>query len=81
MTSPRLPIKAPPCFDSQTLWETYRVGAMLTPSRSHEGLTYCTDCTPEHKAKMERQGRCKYPGTVFVMNGDTRVGLRRRTIQ
>lgn len=73
----RLPRKAPPCFDSQAQWDEYRRLAQYTAG---DGFTYCTDCNAAHKATMQEQGRCKYPGTVFVKRTGVIVG-RRRTIQ
>jgi len=59
----RLPTRAPRCFDSQAQWNTYK---RLAQYCAGNGFTYCTDCTPEHKAAMVAGGRCEYKGTAFV---------------
>lgn len=75
----RLPKKAPPCYDSQRLWDLYRATANYSAG---DGFTFCTDCLPSHKAAMQEQGRCKYPATTFVVATGVIVGRRKgRTIQ
>lgn len=69
-----LPVLAPPCYSSQNAWDLYRMGLDYSAG---DGFTFCTDCTPQHKAKMERLNRCKYPGTMFVLVGTVTVGRRR----
>jgi hypothetical protein len=54
----------PPCFQSLKQYEVWRELARM--SRPHSGI--CTDCTPEHKFEMERQGKCDYPQVVFKVN-------------
>lgn len=75
-----LPTRAPPCFDSQAMWNQYRRDAN---SSAGDGFTYCTDCLPAHKRAMQAQGRCRFPGTVFVMVSTVTVtvGRRRRVVQ
>ena len=71
----RLPSKAPPCWDSQREWNLYREGAEYS---ANDGFTYCTDCTPERKARMIAASRCRYPKTVFIMNTGRLIGRRRK---
>lgn len=59
----RLPTAAPRCFRSQQQWDGYRE---LANYSAGDGFTFCTDCTPEHRAEMQAQGRCQFPKTVFV---------------
>lgn len=70
-----LPTKAPPCFDSQADWNDYRAAAECSAG---DGFTYCADCTAPRQAKMIAAGRCKHPGTVFVIHSGTLVGRRRK---
>jgi uncharacterized paraquat-inducible protein A len=69
-----LPVKAPPCFESQKLWSEYRRLAYYT---ADDGWTFCSDCTAAYQAKMCAQGRCKYPRVVFVANTKGEVTGRR----
>lgn len=41
-----------------------------------KGFTFCSDCTPERKDEMVKQGRCQYPKTVFVIAHGVLVGRR-----
>jgi hypothetical protein len=68
-----LPSRAPACFESQSQWNNYRE---LAEYSAGTGWTYCTDCTPEHKAKMVAEGRCKFPRTGFVTNRGVVTGRR-----
>lgn len=71
----RLPTKPPPCWPQrQAEWDQYRATCNLS---SGKGYTYCTDCTPERKEAMVKQGRCQYPKTIFVIAHGTLVGRRR----
>ena len=69
-----LPTKKPPCFETQAQWAEYR---RLANYSAGDGFTYCTDCSPGRQADMIREGRCKYPQTVFVKATGVLVGRRR----
>lgn len=72
----RLPMKAPACYKNQKEWDMYREVANYSAG---DGFTFCTDCTPEHKADMMRQGRCKFVNTAFVVTpSGTIVGRRKK---
>lgn len=63
MTDPKMP----PCFSNPTDWDVY----VQLHIRTRGGkLMYCTDCTPEHRDHMIKQGRCSYPETVFILDDD-----------
>jgi hypothetical protein len=56
----------PRCFDSLDQFKGW-VGfaRQSAPPPGHE---YCHDCTEEYQSKMITQGRCEYPGTIFVIS-------------
>ena len=56
----------PLCFSSKKQYDVWRDLARM--SRPHSGI--CTDCTPEYKFEMQKQGRCEYPEVVFKVSGD-----------
>ena len=69
----------PPCFDSL---ESYRcwldacdnadaTGVPL-PKRRHfpKEPNYCRECSREHRNEMRQQGRCLFPSTRFVEEGE-----------
>lgn len=68
-----LPHRAPLCFVSQAQWNQYRELAVLSASN---GFTFCTDCTPEHKAAMQARGRCAWPRTTFYTISGILLGKR-----
>ena len=71
----RLPLKPPPCWPQrQREWDQYRANCNLI---SGKGYTFCTDCTPERKEAMLKQGKCRYPKTTFVISHGVLVGRRR----
>lgn len=69
---PPLPKAKPPCYDTQFQWNFYRelCSYLRSARKLSPRFNYCVDCTPEYKAEMARQGRCKFPGTTFVTDGD-----------
>lgn len=69
----RLPIAKPDCFDTSRQWGIYRVLAQIS---AHDGFTFCTDCTPERRDLMIAAGRCKFPGTTFIVSNGVVVGRR-----
>ena len=71
----KLPTKRPACFDTQREWEKYHTLAIISGSSS---FNYCTDCTPEHRDQMKREGRCKFPGTTFVKVNGVLEGRRKK---
>ena len=69
----------PPCFDSPDQYRSWRSAARdcyhlrATSEQPH----FCTDCTPEYKARMQDAHRCVHPAVVFVKHpGEGVVGLR-----
>lgn len=70
-----LPTKVPACFDSQKQWNLYRPLAVYSAGN---GYTYCSDCTPERKDAMIKQGRCGFPNTTFSRPNGVIVGRRKR---
>ena len=53
----------PNCFENAKQfagWVAY--ARMSQPAPAH---SYCEDCTPDFQAKMIREKRCQYPGTLF----------------
>lgn len=57
----------PHCFNSD---EQFIEWVRLARS-SHPGPGgYCTDCPPAYQARMIRERRCGYPGTLFVEVGE-----------
>lgn len=70
----RLPVKAPPCFDSQKTYDLFRADANYSAG---DGFSYCTDCTAARQATMIAAGRCGFPKTIFVrQTGGVTVGRR-----
>ena len=81
-----MPTQAPPCFASQKEWNTYKFICDWQANQSGSGagskrmipksFTYCVDCTPEYRDEMKRQGRCRFPGTVFSKKDGVVEGRR-----
>ena len=64
----------PKCFENDkqfTGWVTYARQAKPAPAHS-----FCEDCTPDFQAKMIREKRCAYPGTLFHKSEGDWVGRR-----
>jgi hypothetical protein len=55
----------PDCFDNAIQYRQYIW--LMRQADSPKDNGYCLDCTPEHKAKMMREGRCEHPETRFVV--------------
>lgn len=36
----------------------------------YAAYNFCTDCTPEYKERMCREGRCEKPDTIFLKDKD-----------
>ena len=36
----------------------------------YAAYNFCTDCTPEYKEQMLREGRCEKPDTIFLQDKD-----------
>jgi len=63
------PTPKPACFDTDEQYQEWLAAAHNVKALGGKFTSdYCTDCTPEHKAKMECAGRCAFPGTKFVRN-------------
>ena len=65
----------PACFDG---WEQFRLwvsaARAMHPTPGHD---WCEDCTKSYQDKMIQQGRCAYPGTIFIRCADGSVEGRR----
>jgi hypothetical protein len=60
----------PACFDSRQQWEEWYAAAevcqiLANNPKKPNPVAYCTDCTPEHQARMIREKRCGWPGVTF----------------
>ena len=57
----------PRCFDSAKQYWLWRESARFSqPEPHHE---WCEDCMLEYQTKMISEGRCRFPGTIFVSAG------------
>ena len=57
----------PRCFDSaKQYWLWHQAARFSPPEPGHE---YCEDCMLEYQTQMINEGRCRFPGTVFVSAG------------
>jgi len=57
----------PLCFSSGKQYWLWREAARFSqPEPHHE---WCEDCMLEYQTKMINEGRCKFPGTIFVSAG------------
>lgn len=70
-----MPRLVPACFDSKRQWGVYKVLAQITAT---DRFTYCTDCTPDYRNRMNAAGRCKFPNTTFTLNGGVLIGRRNK---
>ena len=57
----------PRCFDSaKQYWLWHQAARFSQPEPGHE---WCEDCMLEYQTQMINEGRCRFPGTVFVSAG------------
>jgi len=64
----------PKCFDTAKQFKGWVDAARMShPAPAH---SYCEDCTPDFQAKMIRDKRCQYPGTLFHKSEGGWVGRR-----
>jgi len=64
----------PKCFDTAKQFTGWVAAARMShPAPAH---SYCEDCTPDFQAKMIRENRCQYPGTLFHKSEGGWVGRR-----
>jgi hypothetical protein len=64
----------PKCFDTLKQYKGWVAAARMSkPMLAH---SYCEDCTPDFQAKMIREMRCQYPGTLFHKAEGGWVGRR-----
>jgi hypothetical protein len=64
----------PKCFDTLKQYKGWVAAARMSqPTPTH---SYCEDCTPDFQAKMIREMRCQYPGTLFHKAEGGWVGRR-----
>ena len=64
----RLIAQCPPCFPSESVWQAWRENSRMNYIPLSEG--FCTDCTPEYKAKMVEERRCLWPCVGFKTDSD-----------
>lgn len=73
------PGEHPPCFDSQRAYEDWleacdqaaKTGVPLPTRKTWPGEpNYCRECSPEHRNQMRKEGRCLFPSTIFVEDGE-----------
>lgn len=63
--------QVPACFTAQG-WMEYEVHWAET---TRKPVNPCSDCTPEHKARMMAAARCAHPETVFVKRSGSVEGF------
>lgn len=75
---PKMPSKAPACFDSQRQWNSYKFIADWLGNRRKLPASFncCVDCTPEYRDKMHAEGRCPFPATTFKRVNRIIIGVR-----
>lgn len=56
---------APLCFASADLFELWLRSDMALSESNRCRCGPCTDCLPSYKLKMQKEGRCAHPETVF----------------
>lgn len=57
----------PACWDTTANWQEWnRLNALARDNPRRPLDHFCTDCTPEFKAKMVAENRCSYPTVRFV---------------
>jgi hypothetical protein len=67
--------EVPSCFDSREQFKLWVAAARSQhPTPGHE---WCEDCTKSYQDKMIWEGRCAYPGTIFIKMSDGAVEGRR----
>ena len=65
---------APPCFSDEDQFVFWKNMDHYTAEPLPSG--YCTDCTPAYQAQMNREKRCKFPHTSFVVSSGEIIGVR-----
>lgn len=69
----------PPCFDSREAYEEWldaceaaaATGVPLPPRKSFPAEpNYCRECSRSHRNQMRNAGRCLFPKTRFVEEGE-----------
>ena len=69
----------PPCFESLHEYRAWleacefaaSTGVPLPDRASWPGEpNYCRECSHEHRNAMRNAGRCLFPGTIFVVEGE-----------
>lgn len=66
--------KFPACFETVGQLAEWKKAARLSYFTKADG--YCADCLPEYKDRMLWEGRCGFPGVVFVNRDGEIVGRR-----
>lgn len=64
---------APLCFNSLKQYKEWKRYSGLSDSKE---FNYCSDCLPEYKEKMCKEGRCNYPDTLFINSDGGLEGVR-----
>ncbi len=70
-------MKTPACFDSDEQYSDWldKEADHQVPQRIDSAEpNYCFDCTWAHKAKMQLEGRCGFPKTIFVRVPEPKAG-------
>lgn len=66
--APRMPATTPKCFHNSMEFASWATMAAFTGGCYESG--FCTDCTPEYKAKMLAANRCEHPEIRFCLDQD-----------
>jgi hypothetical protein len=65
---PRMPTTTPKCFHNHQQFVSWMATARITGGCYEAG--YCTDCTPEYKARMTVANRCEHHEIRFTWDQD-----------
>ena len=69
----------PPCFHSLRSYQDWKeacqhaegTGVSLTTRKTFPTEpNYCQECSPEHRNQMRKEGRCLFPNTIFISDGE-----------
>lgn len=66
----RMKAQAPACCDSEEQWRGWlEVAANSEEMKQGKDiyLTFCSDCTPQYRGKMQEQGRCYNSNIRFTI--------------
>ena len=69
----------PPCFKDLSQYRAWldsvrnaeQTGVQLPERKAWSGEpNYCQDCSPDYRTRMRNDGRCLFPYTIFVEEGE-----------